>query len=113
MKSVYLIITLCAVLIVLMVTASCGKPGLPGESTSGISTEIPQIGKTTEAGPLLTGGLTKPPLDTKDGITSMYRTEPDPALVLQRQDRVLSRLNNKTPYDELITKTMDVNAFVL
>lgn len=80
---------LCAVLFALMLTPSCGKPSLSGESSSDISTELSETGQTTE-----------------------YSTKPDTALILKRQKDVLSRVNNKKSYDELITKMVDINTFI-
>ncbi len=92
---------------VLLFTAavSCNKPGLPEES----SLETVQ---TTAPPPPLSGGETKPPRDSENQKTYEPSSGLDPTLALERQDRVLSRLDNKTPYKELITKTMDVNAFL-
>ncbi len=91
---------------VLLFTAavSCNKPGLPEESSL-------ETVRTTAQPPPLSGGETKPPRDSENQKTYEPSSGLDPTLALERQDRVLSRLDKKTPYEELITKTMDINAF--
>lgn len=105
----FLFLALCIVLVILTLLSSCTTKQHPSDALTGLS----EYGTTTAPPPSLTDGLTKPPLDTENEITAMYlpETRPDPVLVLERQNKVLSRLDNKTPYEELITKTMDINAF--
>ena len=99
--------------LLLTAAVSCGKPNLPEQS----SFTSPEAGKTTAPPLNQTDGLTKPP----DTAANTYEytaynpfpfTEPDPALIINRQKELLKLIKNKTPYNDLITKTVDIYEFV-
>ncbi len=61
------------------------------------------------------GGYTKTAAnpDTYSQTATIFNTDPvDYTAILKSQDVILSRRNNKKPYNELITKTVDLTEFI-
>lgn len=107
-NSRFLLLALCIILFFLMLTSSCGKPSLPEQS----SLETVE----TTAPPPLSDTETKPSDTTVNTYEStgpnLPYTEYDQTVIISRQKELLKLKNNKTPYNDLITKTVDIYEFV-
>ncbi len=98
------------IILIFTLAVSCDKPFPSSKTTTAeLQTEI----TTARADVGTDDGITKTPTKTADrNVTYPHQTTTDLASVLERQDEILSRLNNRKPYDELIKKTVDIDAFL-
>lgn len=103
----FLLLALCAVLVILTLLSSCTTKQQPSDALTGLS----EYGTTTAPPPPLTDGLTKPP--NTDTYTYSDTVPADSAhTLIEYEKEVLTRIKNKKPYDELITKTADIYEFM-